>query len=138
MEGTTETTAAPAVLMGVGRRKTSTAVVQLRDGKGDVQVNKRTLAAYFPEEHMQKEVLKPLVVTELQNKYDIRIKAQGGGSTGQIGAMQLGIARALVKFDPALTSKLREHGLLTRDPRMKERKKYGQKGARKKFQWTKR
>ena len=123
---------------GLGRRKTSTVRVKLRPGKGDILINKKPLKEYFPIFYHQEEVIKPLTVTELKEKFNVEVKAEGGGISGQVDAIKLGIARALVKYDASLIPKLREYGLLTRDPRMKERKKYGQKGARKKFQWTKR
>lgn len=129
---------ADELLIGVGRRKKSTAIVKLKEGKGEIIVNKRSLEKYFPLFYQQQEVTKPLVVTDLKDKFDIEVKVEGGGITGQVDAIKLGISRALVKYDSSLTPKLKEYGLLTRDPRMKERKKYGQKGARKKFQWTKR
>ncbi len=125
-------------LIGIGRRKTSTAVVKLTDGSGKVLINTKDFKEYFPVFYQQEAVMKPFTVSELGSKFDADIKVTGGGPTGQVDAVKLGIARALVKFNPSLVSQLREHGLLTRDPRMKERKKYGQKGARKKFQWTKR
>ncbi len=126
------------LIIGVGRRKTATAIVKLRQGSGNIVINKRTLEEYFPLFYQQEQAIKPLVVTDLKDKFDLEIKAEGGGITGQVDAVKLGIARALSKYDPSLSSKLKEFGLLTRDPRMKERKKYGQKGARRKFQWTKR
>ncbi|HDN98059.1 MAG TPA: 30S ribosomal protein S9 [bacterium] len=125
-------------IIGVGRRKTATAIVKLREGSGNIVINKRSIKEYFPLFYQQQEALKPLLVTNLQDKFDLEIKAEGGGITGQMDAVKLGIARALSKYDPSLTPTLKEYGLLTRDPRMKERKKYGQKGARRKFQWTKR
>lgn len=126
-------------LIGIGRRKTSTAVVKLTEkGSGRVQINGKDIKEYFPVFYQEEAVMKPFTVSELGNKFDADIKVTGGGPTGQVDAVKLGIARALVKYNPSLVSQLREHGLLTRDPRMKERKKYGQKGARKKFQWTKR
>ncbi len=126
------------LLIAVGRRKTSRAIVKLTEGEGKIFVNGRPLEIYFPLVTQQAEVLKPLKVAELEGRFNIDVKALGGGISGQIDAIKLGIARALVKYNPDLTSKLREFSLLTRDPRMKERKKYGQKGARKRFQWTKR
>ena len=125
-------------IIGVGRRKTATAIVKLREGQGNIKINKRELEKYFPLFYHQEEAIKPLLVTDLKDKFDLEIKVEGGGITGQVDAVKLGIARALSRYDSSLTSKLREFGLLTRDPRMKERKKYGQKGARRKFQWTKR
>ena len=124
--------------MGIGRRKSSTAVVKLIPGTGEIIINKKSLEKHFAKDYQQAEAIRPLIVAELKDKFDIEIKTHGGGSTGQVDAVKLGIARALIKFDSSLTSKLRENKLLTRDPRMKERKKYGQKGARKQFQWTKR
>ncbi len=126
------------VLSGTGRRKSSSAVVRIKEGKGKITINNRDFSEYVPMSYQREEVEKPLKVTDMQGRFDITVKVGGGGVTGQIDAIQLGIARSLVKLDPSLTGKLREFGLLTRDPRMKERKKYGQKGARKKFQWTKR
>ncbi|HOK56325.1 MAG TPA: 30S ribosomal protein S9 [bacterium] len=126
------------LLIGVGRRKKSVAVVKMKEGEGKIIINKKTLEQYFPLFYQQEDAIKPLIVTNLKGKFDFEIKVEGGGITGQVDAIKLGIARALVKSDPSLTPKLKEYGLLTRDPRMKERKKYGQKGARKKFQWTKR
>jgi len=110
----------------------------MKEGTGAILVNGKTLDQYFPIFYHRDEVRKPLTVTETAGKFDIVVKTSGGGLTGQVDAVKLGISRALVKFDVALISRLREFGLLTRDPRMKERKKPGQKGARKKFQWTKR
>ena len=125
-------------LMAIGRRKSATAVVKLTEGTGAITVNKKTLEEYFVLFYHRNEAVRPFVVTETKDKFNVEIKAEGGGVTGQVDAVKLGIARALVKFEPTFTAKLREFDLLTRDPRMKERKKYGQKGARKKFQWTKR
>jgi small subunit ribosomal protein S9 len=125
-------------LIGVGRRKKSVAIVKMKEGEGKITVNRKTLEQYFPIFYHQEDAIKPLIVTDLKNKFDIEVKTEGGGITGQVDAIKLGIARALVKYDSSLLPKLKEYGLLTRDPRMKERKKYGQKGARKKFQWTKR
>ncbi len=126
------------MIIGIGRRKTSSAVVKLRDGKGKILINSKDIQEYFPLSYQREEAVKPFKVSELGGKFDADIKVAGGGISGQVDAVKLGIARALVKHDSSLVSQLREHGLLTRDPRMKERKKYGQKGARKKFQWTKR
>ncbi|MCM8770235.1 MAG: 30S ribosomal protein S9 [Candidatus Omnitrophica bacterium] len=124
--------------MGVGRRKTATAVVKLKAGSGNIVVNRKPLSVYLPLKYQQEEVIQPLSVTGLQDRFDVEIKTEGGGVIGQIGAIKLGLARALAKYDSGFTARLREFGLLTRDSRMKERKKYGQKGARKRFQWTKR
>ncbi|MCM8764171.1 MAG: 30S ribosomal protein S9 [Candidatus Omnitrophica bacterium] len=126
------------LLIAVGRRKTARAIVKMSEGEGKIIVNGKSVEQYFPLITQQAEVLKPLKITGLDGKFNIEVKSLGGGTSGQIDAIKLGIARAIVKYDPDLTSKLREFTLLTRDPRMKERKKYGQKGARKRFQWTKR
>ncbi len=123
---------------GTGRRKTAVARVILRPGSGAWKVNGRKLEDYFPSETMRAEVQQPLVTTECTGKFDVRINAQGGGIHGQAGATQLGIARALLLFNPEFRPRLRQGGFLTRDPRAKERKKYGQKGARKRFQFSKR
>lgn len=123
---------------GTGRRKTSVARVRLIDGNGDVTVNKCALENFFPRETDRATVLAPLRVTNTLGKYKVFANVDGGGPTGQSGAIALGIARALVKANSEHMDVLREHGLLTRDSRMKERKKYGRKGARKSFQWTKR
>jgi small subunit ribosomal protein S9 len=121
-----------------GRRKTAVARVILRPGEGKVTVNGRPFDAYFPTEALRVAVTKPFAATETAGKFDILVNAQGGGIHGQAGAASLGVARALVIFNPDLRSRLRQGGLLTRDPRAKERKKYGQKGARKRFQFSKR
>jgi small subunit ribosomal protein S9 len=121
-----------------GRRKRAVARVILRPGEGKVVVNRQAADAYFPSEALRAEVQQPLVATELAGKFDILVNARGGGIHGQAGATRLGIARALVIFNPELRPCLRQGGFLTRDPRAKERKKYGQKGARKKFQFSKR
>ena len=124
--------------MATGRRKTAVARVILRPGEGKIVVNHQPFNAYFPSEALRAEVQFPLAHTELAGKFDILVNAAGGGIHGQAGAAQLGIARALVVFNPDLRSRLRQGGFLTRDPRAKERKKYGQKGARKRFQFSKR
>lgn len=121
-----------------GRRKRAVARVILRPGEGKVVVNRQAVNAYFPSEALRAEVQQPLVATELAGKFDILVNARGGGIHGQAGATRLGIARALVLFNPELRPCLRQGGFLTRDPRAKERKKYGQKGARKRFQFSKR
>src|SRR5436309_1244079 len=123
-----------AQFRATGRRKTSVARVILRPGEGKVVVNRRPFEHYFHSEALRQEVQQPLVATETAGKFDLLVNAQGGGIHGQAGAVRLGIARALVIFNPELRSKLRQGGFLTRDPRAKERKKYGQKGARKRFQ----
>ncbi len=124
--------------MATGRRKTAVARVILRPGEGKFVVNRQALNEYFPSDALRAEVQLPLAHTELTGKFDILVNAAGGGVHGQAGATQLGIARALVVFNPELRSRLRQGGFLTRDPRAKERKKYGQKGARKRFQFSKR
>ncbi len=121
-----------------GRRKTAVARVILRPGEGKVSVNSRSFEGYFPTEALRFEVREPLVATETEGKFNVLINARGGGIHGQAGASRLGIARALISFNPELRSRLRQGGFLTRDPRAKERKKYGQKGARKRFQYSKR
>jgi small subunit ribosomal protein S9 len=124
--------------VATGRRKTSVARVRLTLGSGKISVNGRPLDNYFPTEAMRAEALRPLTLTDLANKFDARIKVEGGGCSGQAGAMRHGLARALLQFDANLRPTLKAEGLLTRDPRMKERKKYGQPGARKRFQYSKR
>jgi small subunit ribosomal protein S9 len=121
-----------------GRRKTSIARVFLNNGKGKITVNDRPFEVFFPLETVRNDVITPLVLTETFGKFDILINVNGGGPTGQAGAIRLGIARALVKFNENFRNVLRGAGLLTRDPRMVERKKYGQKKARKRFQFSKR
>ncbi len=121
-----------------GRRKKAVARVILRPGEGKIMVNHRAFNAYFPSEALRAEVQSPLVQAELAGKFDILVNAAGGGIHGQAGAAQLGIARALIEFNAELRARLRQGGFLTRDPRAKERKKYGQKGARKRFQFSKR
>jgi small subunit ribosomal protein S9 len=122
----------------VGRRKTSVARVILAPGTGKITVNRRALETFFPLETLRAHIMKPLEVAQASGKYDIRVNVEGGGSTGQAGAIMLGIARALVTLSEDNKSPLRNAGLLTRDPRMVERKKYGQKKARKRFQFSKR
>jgi small subunit ribosomal protein S9 len=122
----------------VGRRKNAVARVKLSDGSGKVTINNRELENYFPLAILRSEVLKPFEVTETLGRYDAAIRVLGGGTTGQAGAVSLGIARSLVALDEDLRTVLRNAGLLTRDPRMVERKKYGQKKARKRFQFSKR
>jgi small subunit ribosomal protein S9 len=122
----------------VGRRKTSVARVYLRPGTGQITINKKPLETYLPTEVRQKALTGPLDITENRDKFDVLVNAKGGGLTGQAEATQLGIARALIKFDEELRAPLRAAGFLTRDPRMVERKKPGQPKARKKFQFSKR
>ncbi len=130
--------AAPTQFATVGRRKTSTARIYLRAGSGDVVINKRPLSEYFPLEWRRKTLLDPFNVTGTVGQFDVVINAKGGGLTGQAEAIRLGIARALVAFNEEFRKPLRDAGYLTRDPRMVERKKYGQPKARKKFQFSKR
>ncbi len=121
-----------------GRRKNAVARVRLAPGSGKMIVNNRELLDYFKRETLKMIIEQPLSVTETLGKYDVIAHVKGGGLTGQAGAVLLGIARALVKADEELRSVLRKNGFLTRDPRMVERKKYGQPGARKRFQFSKR
>ena len=121
-----------------GRRKSSIARVTLMPGTGLVRVNKREFQNYFPRETDRIMVIVPLKITNTEAKFDVEAKVVGGGSTGQAGAIKLGISRALINCDPNNRPTLKKAGCLTRDPREKERKKPGQKGARKKFQWVKR
>jgi small subunit ribosomal protein S9 len=123
---------------GTGRRKTSTARVYLRPGNGDVLVNKKSFEQYFPNETLRMIIRQPLQLTETTNKFDILVNVDGGGPAGQAGAIRHGITRALMEFNADLRRTLKQAGLVTRDPRIKERKKYGQKGARKRFQFSKR
>ena len=121
-----------------GRRKTSVARVILKPGTGQVEVNKRPIEKYFPRETLRMVVRQPLELVGMYNKLDVKVTVNGGGLSGQAGAVRHGIARALLNVDSDLRPKLKKEGLLTRDPRMRERKKYGQKGARKRFQFSKR
>lgn len=123
---------------GLGRRKTSVARVWLKPGAGEWSVNGRTLDDYFPRHSHQQHAQEPLVATELQTRFDVKVNVDGGGQTGQAGAVRLAVARALMRYDEELRSKLRERNLLTRDPREVERKKPGRPGARKRFQFSKR
>lgn len=124
--------------LGTGRRKTSVARIFLRPGKGSISVNGRTFDHYFMNEAARSIVRQPLLATETADKFDVLILADGGGLTGQAGAARLGIARALIEFNSELRGKLKQLGFLTRDSRGHERKKYGQKGARRRFQFSKR
>jgi small subunit ribosomal protein S9 len=124
--------------LGTGRRKRSVARVFLRPGKGDITVNHRAFSEYFVTESTRAVVRQPLTATETIDKFDVLILADGGGVAGQAGAARLGVSRALVEFNAELRAKLKKLGFLTRDPRAHERKKYGQKGARKRFQFSKR
>lgn len=121
-----------------GRRKSSTARVFLRPGKGIITVNKRTIDDYFPNETLKMILRQPLQLTETIDKFDIVATVKGGGISGQAGAIKHGISRALVDYNQELRKRLKEGGFLTRDARVKERKKYGQKGARARFQFSKR
>lgn len=123
---------------GTGRRKTASARVFMRPGTGVVQVNGRSLDNYFPNEVLKMVIKQPLLLTETAEKFDIVATVLGGGSAGQAGAIRHGISRALLEWNGELRDRLKSAGLLTRDPRKKERKKYGQKGARARFQFSKR
>ena len=123
---------------GTGRRKTSTARVYMRPGAGEVTVNGRTLDGYFPNDVLRMIVKQPLLLTETSEKFAITVTVEGGGCAGQAGAIRHGISRALLLWNAELRDRLKSGGLLTRDPRKKERKKYGQRGARARFQFSKR
>ena len=123
---------------GTGRRKTSTARVFLRPGTGAITVNHREFERFFPTDALRTQVKRPLLVTETGEKFDVLATVAGGGVNGQAGAVRLGIARALVEFNAELRGQLKKDGLLTSDSRIKERKKYGLAGARKRFQFSKR
>ena len=123
---------------GTGRRKTSTARVFLRPGAGGMTVNKKPIEQAFPTEALRTQIRIPLVLTETADRFDVLATVDGGGVSGQAGAVRLGIARALVEYNLELRPQLKKEGFLTRDARIKERKKYGQKGARKRFQFSKR
>ena len=121
-----------------GRRKTSIAQVVMAQGTGKIMVNKKSIDTYFPRETLRMIIHQPIDLVGATGKHDITAKVTGGGPTGQAGAIRLGISRALTKMDADLRGKLKKEGFLTRDPRETERKKYGQKGARKRFQFSKR
>ncbi len=123
---------------GTGRRKTSTARVFLRPGTGAISINHRTFEAFFPTEALRMQIRRPLVLTASTDKFDVLATVEGGGVSGQAGAVRLGISRALVEFNAELRKALKDEGMLTRDARAKERKKYGMAGARKRFQFSKR
>ncbi len=123
---------------GTGKRKTAVARVRLYPGTGKVEINKRSLEDYFPRETHRKVIFQPLKLVKLEDKFDIKVNVKGGGPTGQAEAIRHGISRALVEYDPDLRKTLKQAGLLTRDARVKERKKYGQRGARASFQFSKR
>lgn len=126
------------VFIAVGRRKTSIARVRMQAGTGEVTVNDKPMAEYFSRETLKGIVVQPFDVTSTQGKFNVVANVSGGGESGQAGAVRHGISRILIIVDPAMRPSLKKAGLLTRDPRMKERKKYGQKGARKRFQFSKR
>jgi small subunit ribosomal protein S9 len=121
-----------------GRRKTSMARVRLVPGTGAITVNQRPLDDYFPNNVLKMIIKQPLLSAEAAEKFDIHVRVEGGGASGQAGAIRHGISRALTDYNPELRKKLKKEGFLTRDPRMKERKKYGQRGARARFQFSKR
>lgn len=123
---------------GTGRRKTSTARVYLRPGSGEIKINRRPFENYFPNEALRMIIRQPLRLTDTTAKFDILVNVAGGGTAGQAGAVRHGITRALMEFNSDLRSALKKAGYVTRDPRKKERKKYGQKGARARFQFSKR
>lgn len=123
---------------GTGRRKTSTARVYLRPGEGNFQVNRKAFESYFPNETLRMIIRQPLQMTETASKFDVVVNVAGGGPAGQAGAIRHGITRALIEYNSDFRPALKQAGLVTRDPRIKERKKYGQKGARKRFQFSKR
>lgn len=128
----------PEQYYGTGRRKSSVARVYLRPGEGKVIINKRPIEDYFPRAITRMMALSPMELTETLDKFDVVINVHGGGQTGQAGAVRHGITRALMEFDPELRSALKKAGFVTRDARKVERKKYGQPGARKHFQFSKR
>ena len=130
--------AQPLQYQAIGRRKTSVARVYLRPGAGDIVVNHRPLETYFPVKSRRLEIMRPFDVTSTAGQFDVLVNAKGGGLTGQAEAIRMGIARALVEFNDEFKKPLRDAGYLTRDPRMVERKKYGQPKARKRFQFSKR
>jgi small subunit ribosomal protein S9 len=123
---------------GTGRRKSATARVFLRPGSGEIVVNKRKLEEYFPNEVHRMVIRQPLHLTDSANKFDILVNVNGGGLAGQAGAVRHGLTRALIELNPEFRTRLKKAGFVTRDPRIKERKKYGQKGARARFQFSKR
>ena len=126
------------VINTIGRRKSAVARIYIAEGKGNITVNKKDYKKFFPTIQLHNRIMEPLVLVESTNKYDIKANLHGGGVNGQAEALRLAIARALVKIDPEYRSSLRSNGYLTRDPRQVERKKPGQPGARKKFQFSKR
>ena len=133
-----EPKARPSYIWGVGRRKTSVARVRIAPGSGKIEINGRTLNEYFTNERDRKVIFGPLEVSNTGGKMDVLVNTDGGGPSGQTGAILMGLGRALVKYDATFEVPLRQAGFLTRDSRMKERKKYGQRGARRRFQFSKR
>jgi small subunit ribosomal protein S9 len=134
-------TAQPAPITqwyGTGRRKAAVARVYLRPGTGEISICGRKIDSFFPNPMLQMIVRQPMVLTETLGKFDVLVNVSGGGPAGQAGAVRLGVSRALLGYNSELRGRLRAEGLLTRDPRVKERKKYGQPGARKRFQFSKR
>src|SRR5579862_4015425 len=123
--------------IATGRRKTAVARIRMTPGSGKIEINGRPFEEYFPTASLQSVVLQPLELTKTTNSYDLSVNTSGGGSTGQAGAVRLAIARALLQTGDDMRAPLKEEGFLTRDPRMKERKKSGQPGARKRFQFSK-
>lgn len=126
------------IINAIGRRKTSVARVYLKSGSGKIVVNDRPFEVYFPLETHRNSITKTFAVTDCVGKYDVQVNVDGGGPSGQAGAVILGVARALVEINEEHRAPLRQNGMMTRDPRMVERKKYGQKKARKRFQFSKR
>ncbi len=137
-EKSTEKKVKPVYTWGVGRRKSAVARVRIAPGTGKIEINGRALNDYFSGERDRKAIFGPLEVTNTGGKMDVLVNADGGGATGQTGAIVMGLARALAKYDTSLEGALRTGAFLTRDSRMKERKKYGQRGARRRFQFSKR
>jgi small subunit ribosomal protein S9 len=131
-------TAARPWVWGVGRRKAAVARVRIKPGSGTFKVNNRDIDRYFAEERDRADIVAPLKVSRAEGNFDVFVNVRGGGMTGQAGAIKLGLARALLTYDESFEASLREHNLLTRDPRKVERKKYGQPGARRRFQFSKR
>jgi small subunit ribosomal protein S9 len=127
-----------AVIHAIGRRKTSVARVYVQEGKGNIVINNKALSDYFPSAIMQFKVEQPFAILEEKGNFDVKVNVEGGGLTGQAEAIRLGISRAMVLINPEHRATLKPDSLMTRDPRMVERKKFGQKKARKKFQFSKR
>jgi small subunit ribosomal protein S9 len=138
VEAVPQAVAKPSYVWGTGRRKTSVARVRIAPGSGKIEINGRTLNEYFTSERDRKAIFGPLEVTNTGGKLDMWVNTSGGGLTGQAGAVIMGLGRALAKYDPSTEVSLRNARYLTRDSRMKERKKYGQRGARRRFQFSKR